>query len=139
MRRKANVALVLALVGLTALAISGLPAQQDPPQPPAADQGGSNKAPVKQIKMYAENWKWSPSMIRVDQGTRLQIHFESRDASHAFVLKGYDINIALPQDTTADVEFVADRAGEFKYVCGRPCGNGCPKMKGKLIVDPVGE
>ena len=130
----------MALLALAALAATGLAAQEDAPAPPApAGDATVREAPVKQIKMYAENWKWSPALIRVPQGTRVKIRFESRDASHAFVLKDYGIKVPLPQDTTAEVEFVADRAGEFKWVCGRPCGKGCSKMVGKLIVEPPGE
>ena len=89
---------------------------------------------VKRIKMLAENWDWSPDTIRVTRGTRVAIDFESLHASHSFVLKAYKIKVPLPQDKTAHIEFVADRVGEFKWRCGRPCGDGCPKMVGKLIV-----
>ena len=91
--------------------------------------------PVKLIKMTAENWKWTPKVIRVEQGTRLRIEFQSWDASHSFVLKAYGIKVPLPEDSTAEVEFVAAKKGEFKWRCGRPCGNGCAKMVGKLIVE----
>jgi heme/copper-type cytochrome/quinol oxidase subunit 2 len=91
--------------------------------------------PVKTIKMTAENWKWTPKVIRVAQGTRLRLEFQSWDASHSFVLKAYGIKVPLPQDSTAKVEFVAARKGEFKWRCGRPCGDGCAKMVGKLIVE----
>ena len=93
------------------------------------------EAPVKQIKMYAENWKWTPNVIRVPQGTKVVIDFVSRDASHSFVLKAYRIKVKLPERSETRFEFVADKAGEFRWRCGRPCGNGCAKMTGKFIVE----
>ena len=131
--------MAMAVLALTALVTAGLAAQEDAPAPDAGSSAEAQEAPVKQIKMYAENWKWIPNTIRVTQGTRVQIRFESRDASHAFELKAYGIKVPLPQDSKAEVEFLADRAGEFRWVCGRPCGDGCPKMRGKLIVEPAGD
>lgn len=95
-----------------------------------------DERPVKQIKMVAENWKWTPDVIRVKLGTRVVIDFDSYDASHSFVLKAYKIKVPLPEGKHGKVEFVADKAGEFTWRCGRPCGDGCAKMRGKLIVEP---
>jgi len=104
--------------------------------PGAADEAveAKAKAPVKKVKMYARNWSWTPDQIRVKVGTRVIIDFVSEDASHAFMLKAYKIKVNLPQDRRARVEFVADKVGEFPWRCSRPCGNGCAKMRGKLIV-----
>ena len=99
------------------------------------EQGAAEETPVKQIKMRVENWKWTPSTIRVAQGTRLEIDVKSYDASHSFVLKAYGLKVALPEDSEKRIEFVADQTGEFKWKCGRPCGNGCAKMRGLLIVE----
>jgi heme/copper-type cytochrome/quinol oxidase subunit 2 len=91
--------------------------------------------PVKTVKMTAENWKWTPKEIRVAQGTRLRLVFQSYDASHSFELKAYGIKLPLPEGKTGEIEFVVDKPGVFKWRCGRPCGDGCAKMRGKLIVE----
>ena len=92
------------------------------------------EAAVKKVKMYARNWKWTPAEIRVKKGTRVIIDFFSEDANHGFELKAYKIKVSLPQDKRGQVEFIADKVGTFRWRCSRPCGNGCPKMTGKLIV-----
>ena len=92
-------------------------------------------APTKLIKMTSENFKWTPNVIRVTQGTRVTIEFQNYDAPHRFELKAYKLKVPLSEGKPAKVEFVADQAGTFKWKCGRPCGNGCPKMRGKLIVE----
>lgn len=94
----------------------------------------AEQAPVKRVKMYARSWKWTPDEIRVKLGTRVIIDFISEDASHGFQIKAYKIKVSLPQDKRAQIEFVADKVGTFPWRCSRPCGNGCPKMTGKLIV-----
>ena len=101
-----------------------------------ADEGAAaSEKPLKRIKMVAENWRWSPKVIRVTQGTRVKIEFESFDASRAFVLKAYGLKVKLPQGRPVKVDFIADKKGEFRWRCGRPCGNGCAKMTGRLIVE----
>lgn len=118
---------------LLALALAGSVPARSQAAPAAAEPPAAGE--VKTIKMIATNWEWKPNVIRVTQGTRLHIEFESFDASHSFVLKAYGIKVQLPEGKKDEVEFLADKAGEFKWRCGRPCGNGCPKMVGKLIVE----
>jgi heme/copper-type cytochrome/quinol oxidase subunit 2 len=134
---RARLILMLALFLPCGVGDGGVAAQEA--EAPAADAASANQgqeeAPLKRIKMTAENWKWSPDQIRVALGTRVRIEFQSYDASHSFVLKAYKINVPLPEGKTGEVEFVADKAGEFRWRCGRPCGNGCAKMTGKLIVE----
>lgn len=130
-----------ALVALLALSMAGPALAQEEPAEPAQEKAekkgcqDEEEAPVKFIKMYVEEWKWSPREIRVKQGTRLKIEFYSYEASRRFDLKAYKIKVALPQDKIVTYEFVADKKGEFKFRCGRPCGDGCAKLVGKLIVE----
>jgi heme/copper-type cytochrome/quinol oxidase subunit 2 len=116
-----------ALVLLFCVLGAGWLAAQEPAEPEPEQQ-------TKTIKMYAQNWSFSPSTIRVKQGTRVVLEFESRDAPHSFVLKAFGLKVNLPQDKKTRAEFVADKVGEFRFRCGRPCGNGCPKMTGKVVV-----
>jgi heme/copper-type cytochrome/quinol oxidase subunit 2 len=128
------------LVALLAFSVAGSALAQKEPAEPAqekAEEKGceDEEAPVKFIKMYVEEWKWTPSEIRVKQGTRLKIEFLSYEASRRFDLKAYKIKVPLPQDKVVTFEFVADKKGEFKFRCGRPCGDGCAKLVGTLIVE----
>jgi len=108
--------------------------EADAPVESASETAAVQEAPVKKVKMYARNWVWTPKEIRVKLGTRVIIDFISEDASHAFELKAYKIKVNLPQDKRGQVEFIADKVGTFRWRCSRPCGNGCAKMNGKLIV-----
>jgi heme/copper-type cytochrome/quinol oxidase subunit 2 len=111
------------------------PATEELPAEESEVETAEQEQPFKLIKMFAEEWKWSPNLIRVAQGTRVRIEFLSYGASRRFDLKGYKLKVRLPQDKLVSVEFVADKKGTFRWRCGRPCGNGCAKMTGKLIVE----
>jgi plastocyanin len=127
-RRRRSTALVIGLtIGLALAAHAAADEGQAAGEAPA-------ERPVKEIKMYADNWSWSPSTIRVEAGTLLRIAVDNVDATHRFDLKEYGLKVMLPQDQTTTIEFVADKPGEFRWKCGRPCGDGCAKMTGKLIV-----
>ena len=132
---------LLALAGATGWGLSG-PAWAAPEamvaqaaEQQAETEPPEEERPTKVVKVFAENWKWTPKVIRVQQGTRLVLRFESVDAPHSFVLKGYGLKVPLPQDSKVEIEFIVDKAGTFRWRCGRPCGDGCPKMTGKLIVE----
>lgn len=123
---------VLVLSAGAGLADSG---ESEPPVAPTEETAAAAEEPrVKKIKMYARNWNWTPDEIRVKKGTRLSIEFVSEDANHGFELKAYKIKVNLPQDKRGQVEFVADKVGTFRWRCSRPCGNGCAKMTGTLVV-----
>jgi heme/copper-type cytochrome/quinol oxidase subunit 2 len=127
---------VLLLAGTGSMPV----AQEEPAAPaaeaPAAEQApAAEEAPVKFIKLYVQEWKWTPSEIRVPLGTKVRIEAFSYDSSRRFDLKAYKLKVALPQDEPVTFEFVADKAGKFRWKCGRPCGNGCAKLTGTLIVE----
>jgi heme/copper-type cytochrome/quinol oxidase subunit 2 len=135
---RAGMLMAIMLVFLTAsTAPAGAIGQQDEPDEPAEPAAPVEEAEdeVKLIKMYVEEWKWTPKLIRVPVGTKVRIEFLSYGASRRFDLKAYRLKVRLPQDKTVAVEFVADKKGEFKWRCGRPCGDGCAKLSGKLIVE----
>ena len=120
----------VAPVALAALLAVGLLAPL-----PLLAEGDEEEVPTKLIKMQVENFRWEPDKIAVPEGTHVTLRITGYDATHRFDLKKpYNLKVLIPQGETVDVEFVAKHVGTFKWRCGRPCGNGCPKMTGKLIV-----
>ncbi len=134
------------LGGTLALALSvpgwgAIAAQQvtPPPEAPSAPEAATTAAPAKRVvrtfKVYADNWSWSPDTIRVKQGDHVVLKLHAYRATRSFYLKGYKLDVHMPQDQDVTAEFDADQKGEFPFKCGRPCGNGCAKMRGTLIVE----
>jgi heme/copper-type cytochrome/quinol oxidase subunit 2 len=108
-------------------------------------------AEVKEIPLQAASWSFSPTEIRVNQGdvVRLLITTAQDEVAlyngHGFGIEGYNVNAFLVKGTTQEVEFKADKAGEFVFRCTSFCvhGEGVDpnnhfNMVGRLIVEDTG-
>jgi heme/copper-type cytochrome/quinol oxidase subunit 2 len=122
-------ALVL-MAGLTLL--GGARAEETAP-PPAAPPAAAPR-PVREFNLFVKEWAWEPSTLRVAKGSHVVLHIESLDALRSFSLKDYGVKAPLPENERVTVEFDADKEGAFEFKCGRPCGNGCAKLRGTLTV-----
>lgn len=112
---------------LCALVLVVLVAAQQQPSPP-----------VREIKLTAKKYEYSPNEIRVRQGERVRLLITALDRTHGFELEDFKVKADLEKGKETVVEFVADRVGEFPFNCSHFCGFGHKGMKGKLIVEPAG-
>ena len=88
------------------------------------------------IEMSARTFAFEPSTFTVQKGDTVTIHLESLDARHGLFIDGYDVNIQAEPGKSAQVTFVADQEGKFKFRCSVTCGVLHPFMIGELTVDP---
>lgn len=95
----------------------------------------TDKAQVKEINLEAYQFSYSPDTITVNKGDIVKIHATSRDVPHGIFIKEYAINEKVEKGKTTDIEFIADKTGEFDILCSVYCGRGHSNMKGKLIVE----
>lgn len=94
------------------------------------------------VNMKAFQWGFDPNEITVNKGDTVILEFEEvtfdRDTSftaHSFLLGApYNIHQVLEKGQTYTVEFEADTAGEFPFMCDTFCGEGHGTMNGKLVV-----
>jgi cytochrome c oxidase subunit II len=91
---------------------------------------------VRVIKMTAQQYKYDPSVITVNQGDKVRLEITTKDVTHGFALKEYKIDRKIEPEKTTVIEFTADKAGTFEFHCSVFCGMGHLGMKGKLIVEP---
>ena len=84
--------------------------------------------------MTAEQWDFTPSIITVNGGDKVILRLTSKDVKHGFAINEFNINVDIKPGQTVDVEFVANKKGEFEFYCSVQCGAGHSGMKGKLIV-----
>ncbi len=75
-------------------------------------------------------------MLSVQRGDTITFHLESLDATHGLFVDGYDVNIQAEPGKSAEVTFVADKEGTFKFRCSVSCGTLHPFMIGELDVEP---
>lgn len=90
---------------------------------------------VKEVNLEAYKFGFLPEKIIVSKGTIVKIHATSRDVTHGVFIKEYGINEQIKKGKITDIEFVADKPGEFDILCSVYCGRGHKKMKAKLIVE----
>lgn len=90
---------------------------------------------VKTIEMTAEQWKWTPNTITVNEGDTVVIHITSKDVTHGFHLPAFNIDEQIVPGKTITVQFVADKKGTFPWACSVFCGAGHVGMTGALVVN----
>ena len=91
-------------------------------------------AEVKEFKITAKQFQFSPSTIEVNKGDKVKLVITSTDVPHGFAITEYGINERLDPGKPVTVEFTADKQGTFTTFCSVICGAGHSGMKGKLIV-----
>ena len=105
-------------------------------------QGGSagtvaqpaQNSDVKEFKITAKQFEFSPSTIEVSKGDKVRLIVTSMDVPHGIAIREYGINKQLNPGEPVTIEFTADKAGTFTAYCTVFCGSGHSNMKGKLIV-----
>jgi cytochrome c oxidase subunit II len=88
----------------------------------------------------AERFSFTPNRMAVKKGQKVTLTITAADIAHGFALPEYGIAEELLPGQTKTIEFIADRAGTFPYVCSVYCGDdGSPghnhySMTGELTV-----
>jgi heme/copper-type cytochrome/quinol oxidase subunit 2 len=116
---------VAAVTGLLALLALILPA----PLTSAAPQ-------ERHIQVSARMFAFEPGLLRVNRGDTVVLTVESEDVVHGLYVDGYDVNAQVEPGQSAQVRFVADLPGKWKFRCSVSCGNLHPFMIGELVVEP---
>lgn len=113
---------ITALLMLVALGVP-LPAVASSPQ-------------TRRIEVNARQFAYEPATLNVNRGDTITFHLESLDATHGLFVDGYAVNIQAEPGKSAEVTFVADKEGKFKFRCSVSCGALHPFMIGELNVAP---
>ena len=69
----------------------------------------------RQITISARSFAYSPGTVRVQQGDRVTLHLESTDVVHGLYVDGYGVEAIAEPGRPAQVTFVADRSGAFRF------------------------
>ena len=95
------------------------------------------RKPDKVVAIAAERFTFSPSKIKVKQGSLVEFVLTSDDTDHGFRIPDANIDVAIPQQGRGEarVRFVAREKGTFVFECSRPCGAGHNLMRGTLVVE----
>lgn len=99
------------------------------------DAGEQAPRTVKEFSLIAENWNFTPSTIRVNEGDLVVIHAQTIEGIHGLLFPDFDVNARLDPGEEVTVEFVADKKGTFPFMCSVYCGKGHTEMRGTLIIE----
>lgn len=101
-------------------------------------QAKETEQPVKKVKVLAQRFRFNPSKIEVDAGTRLVISLRSKDTFHGFAIEGADVDVVVPARGQGDVVVVFDaqKPGKYPFKCSKVCGAGHAQMRGMIVVAP---
>ncbi len=89
-----------------------------------------------QVTMTADQYAFAPPVLHVNRGDRVLLTLQAADVVHGFYLDGYGVQVRVEPGISQQVEFVADRAGKYRYRCSVSCGALHPFMIGELVVGP---
>jgi cytochrome c oxidase subunit 2 len=118
----------------------------------ATAAAGAPDAP-QVIAVTAKKYEFSPSPIRVKQGTKVQLRITATDHVHGFriatipeagdangkpglVLSSGEGCNRIEKGQTATIEFVAQTPGTYPFKCCVHCGWHHRSMHSELIVEP---
>lgn len=108
------------------------------------------------LTITARKYAFEPSVIKVNKGDRISINLITKDVTHGFFMEGYDIDAKVQPGDSPEysklllrhpskkddfqevdrIEFIADKAGKFRYRCSVTCGYMHPFMLGEMVVVP---
>ncbi len=115
---------------------------------PRAPQGD-----VQEVEVTAKKYSFTPAEIHVKKGAHVRLKITAKDHDHGIdinpIAEGADKNegpglrfetakpvFKLPENAMQQIEFVAEKAGTYKFKCAVFCGMGHGGMKGQIVVDP---
>lgn len=100
-----------------------------------AKEKAAPNAQISEFDLEAYQHGYSPERLVVKKGNIVKLHATSRDVPHGIFIKEYGINVPVKKGSVEEIEFVADKAGEFDILCSVYCGSGHHSMKAKLVVE----
>jgi cytochrome c oxidase subunit 2 len=97
----------------------------------------NTRKPDRVISITAERFAFSPSKVKVKQGSVVEFVITSDDTDHGFRIPGANVDVAIPQQGKGEVRvrFIANEKGSFQFECSRPCGAGHNLMRGIIQVE----
>ena len=125
-----------------ALALTGLciwvPISMGQDETPSKSSDKNEKGrKIQKVNVVAERFNFTPSKIKVQQGTLLEITLTSDDTFHGFRIPSMQVNQVIPARGRGSVKvlFDAKERGSFAFECSRPCGAGHTMMRGVITVE----
>ncbi len=92
------------------------------------------KPKVRVIKIVAKKFDFVPSEIRVKKGETVVLHVTAPEVPMGLNISDLKLRVDIVPGKVAKLQFTADTAGSFPFLCDVFCGSGHEDMSGTLIV-----
>lgn len=89
---------------------------------------------TKEFDIIATNWEFTPPLIEVNKGDKVELHMTSSEGTHGIAFLEFGVSETLRVGEDVHAEFIADKSGTFNFFCTVPCGNGHGGMRGLLVI-----
>jgi cytochrome c oxidase subunit II len=89
---------------------------------------------VREVKVEAFRYGYSPDPIVVKKGEKVKLFAKSRDVEHGLANKELGLDLKLSPDKEVTGEFTAAKAGDYETHCTVYCGPGHKDMGGMITV-----
>lgn len=131
MNRKLFFGIVIVIIVLFTAGVSGLYlfGSQNSTLAPMNSSTGN----VQEFAMIAKQFDFTPSKIQVEKGDTVKLTLTSMDVEHGIWIPAFNARVDFQTEKKV-LEFVADKAGEFAFVCSVYCGTGHGTMMGTIEV-----
>ncbi len=106
---------------LSAILLLGCLPAATAPLAPAQDTAHS-------IEIHAKRFSFTPSEITVQKGETVKLILTSDDVTHELVIPDLGVRQEINKGHSAELTFVASKAGDFHGMCGHFCGTGHGSM-----------
>jgi cytochrome c oxidase subunit 2 len=105
-------------------------------QASAVDAGPSPEVKEQMIKVTAQRFEYSPSVIRVTLNVPVVLELTTLDRLHGFAVPDLKLQAEIKPGEVTRVRFIPDKVGTFDFHCNIFCGSGHEDMTGQIVVTP---
>ena len=89
-----------------------------------------------EARIVAGIWSFTPTEVRIPEGSEVTFILTSRDVIHGFLLRAANLNTMLLPGQISRVTTRFDVPGTYPFLCHEYCGIAHHTMWGKVIVEP---
>ncbi len=89
----------------------------------------------REFVVTASRFRFEPASLEATEGDRIALTLRSADGTHGIAIPELKVKATIPKGgAPVTLEFLAEKAGTFKFECSEYCGSGHRQMKGRLVV-----
>ncbi len=86
------------------------------------------------VYMLGRIWSWTPSPLKLPEGSTVNFYVTSADVLHGFEVQGTTINVTAIPGIVGKVTYTFAKPGVYHIICNEYCGIGHQAMLGEIDI-----